>query len=947
MLNLSASLRHAILAFSTLLAASPLAAQCSFSLTPNTASFAAAGGNGLVTIAANASNCARTATSNAPWITVSFGSPGTGNGTVGYTVLANTSVQARTGTLNVAGQTFTVTQAGATCTFSLNPASAIVETSGGSGSFTISTNCSWTATTTSTWLAVTSGSGTGDGTVGYTAAANTTSAARVGTISAGTQTFTVNQGAANCNVLLNPSSAAVPAGGASGSFSFSTACTWTAAAQASWITITSAPSGMGDGTVSYSASANTTNGSRSGTISLFNQSFTVTQAQSCTLTLSPQNASYQGAGGTGSITVTASTSVCDRTAVSDSAWVTITAGQTGTGSGTVTYTVAANPGTTIRIATISVGGQPVFLTQLPSNCSYTVAPLSVTAPAGTSAGTFTVTAQTGCAWTAVSTADWLTVTGTAGGSGNGTISYSVGANGSGQPRNASVSVGSTNFNVFQPGALCDVVLSANTATAGAAGDTVRFDVTAAQSCNWTAASTAAWITLNGSGSGSGEGSISVKVAPNTTAQTRTGSLTVGNQIFRITQSANSCAVTLGANSLSVGPGGGTGSVDVNATCNWTAVSNPGWIQISSGASGTASGTVNFTVSPNTGSPARSGIISISGQTFTVNQGAAGCALTLATATAALPARGGTGTLAVTGNAACSWQPVTDSDWLKLTWTSVSGSGVVNLAASSNTSATARTATVTVNGQTAVVTQAGLMVKITATGVANAASFVPGPIAPGEIVTIFGTGFGPEKLVPLQLSGDNKFVTTALAQTRALFDGVPAALLYAVDGQLSAVVPYGVGGNSTTLLQVESNGVSSDPVTLAVSPSSPAIFTADSSGKGPGAILNVNLSLNTAANPAVKSAFVIIYATGEGLTAAPGADGKLASVPYPVPVLPVTVKIGGLDADVSYAGGAPGLVAGLIQINVRVPAQAPSGVAVPVTIRIGNVESPAGVTLAIR
>ena len=221
------------------------------------------------------------------------------------------------------------------------------------------------------------------------------------------------------------------------------------------------------------------------------------------------------------------------------------------------------------------------------------------------------------------------------------------------------------------------------------------------------------------------------------------------------------------------------------------------------------------------------------------------------------------------------------------------------------------------------------------------------LPPGEIVTIFGTGFGPEKLVPLQLSADNKFVTTALAQTRALFDGVPAALLYAVDGQLSAVVPYGMGGNSTTLLQVESNGVSSDPVTLAVSPSSPAIFTADSSGKGPGAILNVNLSLNTAANPAVKSAFVIIYATGEGLTAPTGADGKLTAVPYPAPVLPVTVKIGGLDAEVSYAGGAPGLVAGLIQINARVPAQAPSGVAVPVSIRIGNVESQAGVTLAIR
>lgn len=945
--NLSAFLRLAMLAFSALLAVPPLAAQCSFSLTPNTASFAAAGGNGLVTIAASATDCARTATSNTPWITVSFGSPGTGNGTVGYTVVANTAALARTGTLNVAGQTFTVTQAGAGCNFSLNPASAIVDSGGGSGTFAVSTACSWTAATTTTWLTVTSGPGTGVGTVAYVAAANTTPTARVGTIAVGTQTFTVNQAPANCNVALNPASAAVPAGGGSGSFSFSTACTWAAATQANWITITSAASGAGDAVVTFSAAANTTNGSRSGTISLLNQSFTVTQGQSCTLTLSPQNASFPGAGGTGSITVTASNTSCDRTAISDSAWVAITAGQTGTGSGTVAYTVAANPGTTVRNATISVGGQPVFLTQLPSTCSYTLAPISVTAPVGTSAGTFTVTAQTGCAWTAVATADWLTVGGTPGASGSGTVSYSVGANGSGQPRNASIAVGASNFNVFQPGALCDVVLSAYTATAGAAGDTVRFDVTAGQNCNWTAASTAAWITLNGSGSGSGEGSVSVKVAPNTTTQTRTGSLTVGNQIFRITQSANSCVVTLAANSLSVVPGGGSGSVDVTAACPWTAVSNAGWIQISGGAGGAISGTVSFAVSANTGPAARSGTITISGQTFTVNQGAAGCTLALAPAAASVPARGGTGTLTVTGNAACNWQPVTDSDWLKLTWTSISGSGVVNFAASANTAATARGATVTVNGQTAVVTQAGSVVKISAAGVANAASFMAGPVAPGEIITIFGSGFGPEKLVPLQWNADNKFVTTALARTRALFDGIPAALLYTVDGQLSAVVPYSVGGKSTTLLQVEFNGVSSDPVTLAVSPSSPAIFTADSSGKGPGAILNANLSLNTAANPAAKSAFVVLYATGEGLTAPSGVDGKLAEAPYPAPRLPVKVTIGGLDAEVSYAGGAPGLVAGLIQINARVPAQAPSGATVPVSIKIGDAESPAGVTLAIR
>jgi uncharacterized protein (TIGR03437 family) len=112
-------------------------------------------------------------------------------------------------------------------------------------------------------------------------------------------------------------------------------------------------------------------------------------------------------------------------------------------------------------------------------------------------------------------------------------------------------------------------------------------------------------------------------------------------------------------------------------------------------------------------------------------------------------------------------------------------------------------------------------------------------------------------------------------------------------------------------------------------------------------LNQDSSVNTAAAPAEKNAFVVIFATGEGLTNPAGSDGKLAVVPLAKPVLPVTVKIGGIDAEVSYAGGAPGLVAGVIQVNARIPAQAPSGDAVPVTIKIGSAESQAGVTLAIR
>ena len=114
---------------------------------------------------------------------------------------------------------------------------------------------------------------------------------------------------------------------------------------------------------------------------------------------------------------------------------------------------------------------------------------------------------------------------------------------------------------------------------------------------------------------------------------------------------------------------------------------------------------------------------------------------------------------------------------------------------------------------------------------NAASFLSGPVAPGEIISLFGTGFGPGSLTTLRLTAG--LVNTTLGGTRVLFDGVPAPLIYTVENQLSAVVPYAVAGKSSTQVQVEYRGTRSAPVTLQLAPAFPAIFTVDSSGRGAG------------------------------------------------------------------------------------------------------------------
>jgi uncharacterized protein (TIGR03437 family) len=127
-----------------------------------------------------------------------------------------------------------------------------------------------------------------------------------------------------------------------------------------------------------------------------------------------------------------------------------------------------------------------------------------------------------------------------------------------------------------------------------------------------------------------------------------------------------------------------------------------------------------------------------------------------------------------------------------------------------------------------------------------------------------------------------------------------------------------------------------------------VFTIDMSGRGQGAILNQDVvTVNSTAKPADKGSIVVIYATGEGQTSPAGLDGKLADGPfYPKPVQGVTVNIGGIPAEVLYYGGAPTLVAGVMQINVRVPADAPSG-DVPLDVVVGTTHSQPGVTVAVK
>ncbi len=224
------------------------------------------------------------------------------------------------------------------------------------------------------------------------------------------------------------------------------------------------------------------------------------------------------------------------------------------------------------------------------------------------------------------------------------------------------------------------------------------------------------------------------------------------------------------------------------------------------------------------------------------------------------------------------------------------------------------------------------------------------IAPRTIVSLYGFGLGPE--APIGAAPDSSgFFPTELAGVRVRVGGVPVPLLFVSAGQTNAVIPsrealgpslYPAIHSGTvqpldsTLIAVERSGVVSDPWVLGLSPSAPGLFQQP---EGQAAALNQDGSINSAANPAAPGSVVSLFGTGEGAVEPGIPDGRIVlGRPLPQPTLPVAVTIGGQPADVVYAGGAPGLVSGVFQVNVRVPEDAlPEGVgsaALRVLLRVG-------------
>jgi hypothetical protein len=708
------------------------AAGCTYTITPTATNVASGASTGSVAVGAGAS-CAWSASSSASWLSITAGANGSGPGTVSYSIAANTGTSSRTGTATIAGRTFSVTQDGVPCSYTLNPVSATLGAAAGSGTVgvTAQSGCAWTAAATSGagWITVTSGAtGSGNGQVGFSVTANSTTQSRSGALTIGGRPFNITQNGQSCSYSISPASSSITAAAATGNFNITaqTGCAWTAAASAPWITVTSGANGSGNGAVGFSVAANPNVTSRSGNISVSGQTYTINQAGVvCTATLSPLSASVGAGGSTGNSVGVTIPSACQWTASSGAQWLTITNGTGGTGGGSVVYNVAANTSTSLRTGSLSIAGQTFNVSQSGLTCSFTVTPTVASAPNTAGTGSVTVTAAAGCNWPVSSSAAWLTFTGT-GGSGNGTVNYSFTANSTTQTRLGVLTVAGQPVNITQA-AGCGYSINPGSASVGAAAGNGTISVTAGTSCNWNATSPVGWITFSTPVSGLGNGSVGFNVAANSNSSSRSATLTVAGQSFVVTQAGAACDATLNPASQNFAVAGGNGSTSVAVAngCTWSAVPSAGWITVLTGANGTGNGNVTYSVSPNPNGTSRSGTIAIGGKLLNVTQDAAACNSTLSSTSESFESAGGSRAVSVTVPSGCSWTGVSNSAWITVTagaGPNTSGNGAVTFQVPANTTTSARTGSLTIAGRTVNVTQAGTCdVTLAPTGVSAGAA----------------------------------------------------------------------------------------------------------------------------------------------------------------------------------------------------------------------------------
>ncbi|MCC7342660.1 MAG: hypothetical protein IT170_16380, partial [Bryobacterales bacterium] len=832
---------------------------------------------------------------NASWIVVTGGGSGTGNGSVSLSIAENPSTTSRTGTVTIAGQTFTVQQSAAPCTYSLSSTAASVGNGGGTAGVNVvgASNCSWNATSNASWIVVTGGgSGTGNGSVSLSIAENPSTTSRTGTVTIAGQTFTVQQSAAPCTYSSSSTSASVGNGGGTAGVNIASAsnCSWTATSNASWITVTGGASGTGNGSVSLSIAENPSTTSRTGTVTIAGQTFTVQQsAAPCTYSLSSTAASVGNGGGTAGVNVVGASN-CSWNATSNASWITVTGGASGTGNSAVSLSIAENPSTTSRTGTVTIAGQTFTVQQAPAPV-----PAPVPVPCGYSLNTsnFSLNYQGGsaqvqvstgatCSWSAVSQASWITVSAPDSSAGSGTVSIQVQANTSTSARTGTLLVAGQSVSVTQAGQPAIPVLSLSPSQ----------------------------VVLS-----SREGSVSAVSTSVSVQTTVTGApFTVGNVLppwLKVTASSGATPSTLivSANPSGLAPGSYTATVSVLSTGTANPSSQLG---------------VTFNVESDIvirSSPRSLSFSASSGSTLPMSQ-----YLRVKVSGSSTPVRA----FVEGGNWISATAELVRNSWVVQTSINPSGLkpgiydanvGVACISASCQSMLIPVRLQVNANSRADGVQLAGDPVQIASGGIVNAASFQQGTTE-GSWMSIFGSGFTEKAREWTLADFDGARFPRSLDGVTVKVDGKIAPIHFVGPNQINFQTPAGVSKGWVLVELTTPHGT--DQAYTYSSKENPGFFQIHADGQVAALFADGRAVGRLPENPAAGAKWtpakagdtIAIFGTGFGPTD-PGVEPGViySGAAQLIAKGALHVFIGGVEAKVEFAGQSGG---GLNQLNVVVP-----------------------------
>ncbi|MCX6596764.1 MAG: BACON domain-containing carbohydrate-binding protein [Acidobacteria bacterium] len=636
---------------------------------------------------------------------------------------------------------------------------------------------------------------------------------------------------------------------------------------------------------------------------------------------------------------------CTTAATSQADWISIV-NAAGTGSRNISFSVTGNPGVAPRVGQWTVGDKTIAVTQA-ADCSFTLTPASASLPAARTPSSFLINANANrCAWTAVPQDSWLTVSLGGSGTGDGTSGYTAEQNLTPAARTSSILVVNRSHTVNQAAGNCNYTYGLGIpGIVPADGGTYKLPIST--SCVWQVRSTVDWISFASPTTGTGTGSVDVVIAKNAGFGQRSSRIENWNSPFTVTQAGQPCALTLNPSPVNFSAAGGTSSIGVTAPCPWTATTTTPWITI--GTPTANSFPVNVIANPTT--DRRSGLVRVNDVNLVVTQDGATCGFKLTPLSATLPSSAASETVQV--ETTCAWSATSSVPWMRVTEATPT---LLRYAVDQNGLTTSRTGTLNLTGRVGAsnvpgpaftVRQAGQAPLFTLADLRNGASFITGSISPGEIMTIFGTGYGPAQLAVPEITPATTFYPTSLAGVRVLVDNIAAPVTATIGGdrpQVNFVVPHSVAGKRQVEVRLEYNGVLSDPVSVGVTAANPEIFALTPEGQG--AVFNEDYTVNSVSQPAKQGSVVAMFATGGGVTSPPSVDGFIVQgEPLPRTIAKVQVLANSQQCEVSYAGAAPLLISGALQVNAKLPPGLPAG-ALELTLIVGEVRSQRRITIQV-